>query len=140
VTRLRRNAGLVIAALAVALVSSAASLAAFATLAGSGPPVTGPAATIGPYYSGPVHECWSDTNESVSYLEEHSTAQGNCLRGYTQLAVNELTPRFVLQLPGGPLLACTASTATAETALACSAPSPTPAPSTPAPSSSSAAP
>lgn len=124
-----------LAALALALASIGFSAAAFA----SGPPVSSPAATIGPYYSGPVHECWSTTNESVSYLEEHSTAQGNCLRGYTQLAVNELTPRFTLQLPGGPVLTCSADTAATETVISCSAPSPTPAPSTPAPSSSSPA-
>ena len=121
----------------VSLLATGAGLGFGLAAHASGPPVTSPAATVGSYYSGPVHQCWSNTDESRGYLEEHTTARGNCDRGFTQLTVNELTPVFTLQLPGGPVLVCTASTAAQETALTCSAPTPTPAPSTPAPSPSS---
>ena len=115
------------------VVALGGTLAGASIAAASGPTVQSPTMAAGPYFGGPVHECWSTGNESGSgaYLEEHSTTLGNCARGYTQLAVNELTPKFTLEL-NGAALACTADTAGAETALTCStasSPSPTPSPS-----------
>ena len=124
-TRLRKRLLVILAALC--LVATGAGAAAAAVLA-SGPPVSSPAATAGSYFSGPVHECVSAANESAVYVEGHSTALGNCARGYVQMAANELTPKFTLQL-GSTAYTCSASTAAAETALTCAAPSPSPSPS-----------
>lgn len=96
------------------------------TASAGGPPVTAPTTGPGPFYAGPVHECVA--GESTAYFELHSTALGNCARGYTQLTVNELTPSFSLQL-GSTVYACQAVTARAETAITCSPPSPAPSPS-----------
>lgn len=121
-----------ITAIVLGVMLALGGLGAGAALAAgsSGPPVTAPSSGPGPYYSGPVHECVSVANESVSYTEEHSTGLGNCAAGYRQLAVNELTPAFTLQL-GTVVYDCTAATDQASTALTCSttstaSPSPTP--------------
>ena len=94
--------------------------AAAAAVISPPPPVTAPPGTVGPFYSGPVHECVSAGNESVAYFELYSTARGNCAPGYRQLAVNELTPSFTLQL-GTAAYQCTAATAQQQTALSCTA-------------------
>lgn len=127
-TRLRRM-WVITAAVAVMVLGGGIAYASVAAVS-AGPPVTSPPGIAGPYYSGPVHECVSDTNESVAYTELHSTAVGNCAAGYRQLVMNELTPAFTLTLgmAGGSSTAynCTASTAQPETSIACTAPSPSP--------------
>lgn len=112
--------------LMVALIGGAAGAAVMA----SGPPVTAPTPTVGPFYSGPVHVCASTANEGSLYVEEHSTARGNCAHGYVQMAANELTPGFKLQI-GSTVYSCTTSTTGAgaelETMITCPAPAPAPA-------------
>ena len=127
-TRLRRGIFAIVAAAVIGLGGGVA----YAATSG-GPPITVPSAPAGPVYSGPVHECVSIVNESVSYFELHSTTFGNCAAGYRQVTTNELTPVFTLTLgiTGGSSTSysCTAATAQAETAITCTAPSPSPSPS-----------
>lgn len=123
-TRTKRRIFTIAAAAFIMVVGVGGAVAMVA--AAAGPPVTAPSSGPGPYYSGPVHECLSGSNESAAYFELHSTALGNCAQGYRQVTVNELTPAFTLQINGGPVMSCTAATAQAETALACSTPSSSP--------------
>lgn len=112
----RTRRGLAAIAAAAAMVIGGG--VAYAATSGA-PPVTSPTPTAGPYYSGPVHECVSASAENRIYVEEHSNQLGNCARGYLQLAVNELTPAFQLQL-GSTVYNCTTSTAgRAETLIVC---------------------
>ena len=110
-----------LAALAAAVLGLGLGLGLGAASA-SGPPVTAPSSGPGPYYSGPVHICVNTANEGTAYFELHSTQLGNCAGGYRQLAANELTPAFTLQL-GATAYQCTAATDAARTAIACSVPS-----------------
>ena len=123
----RRTIALVLAAVLGPLIALGGGVAAAAVL-GAGPPVASPPTTAGPYYAGPVHECVSVANESVAYVEEHSTALGNCAAGYRQFVANELSPKFTLEL-GGITYTCSAGSAAAETAIVCPSPSPSPSPS-----------
>lgn len=128
---------------AVAIVGAAITAAsfglggiAFGLSLGGGPP-TAPAPAAGPAYVGPVHMCVSTANESTIYVEEHSTAEGNCTAGDTQFAANELTPQFALTI-GSVTYTCTADTAQRQTAITCPAPSPSPSStSSPSPTSTS---
>lgn len=123
VTRLQKIVGLVVVLLAAIVLGTGA----YAAVA-SGAPVASPPTAAGPYYAGPVHVCISAANESVAYFEEHSTMLGNCAAGYRQAALNELSPKFTLEL-GGTSYTCSADTAAAETAITCPSPSPSPSPS-----------
>jgi hypothetical protein len=110
-----------LAVIAACIMCLAGGGVAYAAISG-GPPVTTPTPVTGAYYSGPVHECVSTADESTAYFEENSGRQGNCAPGYIQLAVNELTGGFTLEL-GGATWDCTADTAQAQTALSCTDPS-----------------
>ncbi len=112
--RIRRVA--VVIGLAIALGLGGFGIAYAA--ASSGPPITSPPGTVGPYYSGPVHECVSASAENHVYVEAHSSTLGNCAKGYVQFAANELTPSFQLQL-GSAVYNCTTSTSGAETKIVC---------------------
>jgi hypothetical protein len=114
-----------IAVIAVAIaIAALGGGIAWAAVTGA-PPVTSPTPTTGPYFSGPVHQCISDADESTLYTETRSDRLGNCASGYTQLVANELTPAFTLQL-GSVTYACTADTAQPQTAITCPTPSASP--------------
>jgi hypothetical protein len=121
--KINRRLAAVVLGLGLAIGGAGAAVAATA----GGPALTSPAGTVGPYYSGAVHECVNAVNESVSYFELHTTQQGNCAAGYRQVVVNELTPAFTFSL-NGVNYTCTAATAQTETALSCT-PVPVPSPS-----------
>jgi hypothetical protein len=124
VTRLRKR--IVAVCAAVFLVATGAT-AASAAIVASGPPITSPTPTVGPFFSGPVHECVLASNEGVAYFELHSNTLGNCAKGWIQLTVNELTPTFTLKLgtgTGAVDYTCSAVTAAAETAVSCATPPP----------------
>lgn len=104
----KKLAAILAAVLVGPFIALGGGLAAAAVLA-AGPPITTPTPTVGAFYSGPVHVCVSAADEGRSYVEEHSTARGNCAHGYVQFAANELTPAFQLQL-GSTVYSCTTST------------------------------
>jgi len=114
---MRNKLGRLVAIAVLALAALGGGVAYAAT--NGGPPITSPPGTVGPYYSGPVHECVSSSAENQTYVEEHSAAIGNCAKGYLQFAVNELTPAFQLQL-GSTVYNCTTSTSgRSETLIVC---------------------
>ena len=66
--------------------------AAYAAVAAN-PPVTNPGAgSQGPYFTGTVSICVSQSNEGRAYVEENNAVLGNCAPGYTQLTVTATTP------------------------------------------------
>jgi hypothetical protein len=103
-SKINRKVAAVGLGLGLAIGGGSAAVAAVA----SGPALTSPAGTVGPYYSGPVHVCVNETNEGVAYYELHSTEMGNCANGYRQIVVNELAPQFVLEI--GTTVAATSTT------------------------------
>lgn len=122
--------------------ATGAGAAAGAAVANPGPPLTVPAASsVGPYFSGPVHACIKQGDEAFkdSYWELYSTMQGNCARGYHQVTVNEITPKFQFFI-NNTNYNCNVNSAQSETMIVCTAvvvPVPTPSPSSSASSSAS---
>lgn len=90
-----------------AICAAGAGIAYAATVAHA----AGPGVSPESYYTGPVHICVSQSNEGVVYVEEHTTAVGNCAAGYDQAEINVpyLDPAGWSVTEGGATLTCTPS-------------------------------